>query len=118
VIAPLIDTKAGEKAEAHIADAVKKGAKVVTGGKRSAFGGTFFEPTVLTDVTTDMVTTKDEILGPVAPLYRFKSDAEAIEMANDTPTLTISCLRGRGGRGPRRLLQMRHRPLLRPNPSI
>jgi succinate-semialdehyde dehydrogenase/glutarate-semialdehyde dehydrogenase len=60
VIRPLIDMKAVEKVETHIADAVKKGAKVVTGGKRSALGGTFFEPTVLTDVTTDMIITKDE----------------------------------------------------------
>src|SRR6202043_3880534 len=60
VIGPLIDMKAVEKVEAHIADAVKKGAKVVTGGKRAAQGGSFFEPTVLTDVTTDMVITKEE----------------------------------------------------------
>jgi succinate-semialdehyde dehydrogenase/glutarate-semialdehyde dehydrogenase len=58
VIGPLIDIKAVEKVEAHIADAVKKGAKVVTGGKRAAQDGSFFEPTVLTDVTTDMVITK------------------------------------------------------------
>ena len=61
--------KAVEKVEAHIADAVKKGAKVVTGGKRSALGGTFFEPTVLTNVTTDMVITKEETFGrPALPL--------------------------------------------------
>ena len=70
--------KAVEKVEARIADAVNKG------GKRSALGGTFFEPTVLTDVTTDMVITKEETFGPVAPLYRFKTDDEAIKMANDT----------------------------------
>jgi acyl-CoA reductase-like NAD-dependent aldehyde dehydrogenase len=81
---PLIDITAVEKVEAHIADALKKGAKVVTGGKRAAQGGTFFEPTVLTDVTTDMVITKEETFGPVAPLYRFKTDAGVIEMANDT----------------------------------
>jgi succinate-semialdehyde dehydrogenase/glutarate-semialdehyde dehydrogenase len=84
VIGPLIDMKAVEKVEAHIADAVKKGAKVVLGGKRAAQGGSFFEPTVLTDVTTDMVITKEETFGPVAPLYRFKTDDEAIQMANDT----------------------------------
>ena len=67
VIGPLIDMKAVEKVEAHIADALKKGATVVTGGKRSALGGTFFEPTVLTDVTTDMVLTKEETFWPVAP---------------------------------------------------
>src|SRR5205807_5749354 len=76
--------KAVEKVEAHIADAVRKGAKVVTGGKRAAQGGSFFEPTVLTDVTTDMVITEEETFGPVAPLYRFKTDDEAIKMANDT----------------------------------
>jgi succinate-semialdehyde dehydrogenase / glutarate-semialdehyde dehydrogenase len=84
VIGPLIDMKAVEKVEAHIADAVGKGAKVALGGKRSALGGTFFEPTVLTDVTTDMVITKEETFGPVAPLYRFKTDDEAVRMANDT----------------------------------
>jgi succinate-semialdehyde dehydrogenase/glutarate-semialdehyde dehydrogenase len=63
--------------EAYIADAVKKGAKVVTGGKRSVLGGAFFEPTVLTDVTTDMVITKEETFWPVTPLYRFKIGAEA-----------------------------------------
>jgi succinate-semialdehyde dehydrogenase / glutarate-semialdehyde dehydrogenase len=84
VIGPLIDMKAVEKVEAHIADAVKKGAKVALGGKRSALGGTFFEPTVPTDVTTDMVITKEETFGPVAPLYRFKTDDEAVKMANDT----------------------------------
>ena len=74
VIGPLIDVKAVEKVEARIADAVQKGAKVVTGVKRSALGGTFFEPTALTDVTTHMVITKEESFGPVAPLYRFKTD--------------------------------------------
>ena len=87
VIGPLIDMKAVEKVEAHIADAAKKGAKVVTGGKRAAQGGTFFEPTVLTDVTTEMVLTKGETFGPVDPHYRFKSEADAVKMANDTPTL-------------------------------
>jgi Aldehyde dehydrogenase family len=100
VIGPLIDMKAVEKVEAHIGDAVKKGAKVVTGGKRAAQGGSFFEPTVLTDVTTGMVSTKEETFGPVAPLYRFKTEAEAIKMANDTPTLTLPRSRGREGRAP------------------
>src|ERR1700730_6860964 len=76
--------KAVEKVEAHIADAVKKGAKVVTGGKRAAQGGSFFEPTVLTDVTTDMVIIREETFGRVAPLYRFKTEADAVKMANDT----------------------------------
>ena len=84
VIGPLIDMKAVEKVEAHIADAVQKGAKVVAGGKRHALGGSFFEPTVLTDVTTDMMITREETFGPVAPLYRFKTEDEAIKMANDT----------------------------------
>ena len=102
VIGPLIDMKAVEKVEAHIADALEKGAKVVTGGKRSALGGSFFEPTVLTDVTTDMVITKEETFGPVAPLYRFKSEAEAVKMANDAPTPIRPRSRGRiGGDGGR-----------------
>jgi acyl-CoA reductase-like NAD-dependent aldehyde dehydrogenase len=74
---------------------LKKGAKVVTGGKRAAQGGSFFEPTVLTDVTTDMVITKEETFGPVAPLYRFKSDAEAVKMANETPHPSLPRSRGR-----------------------
>src|SRR6202043_3859162 len=84
VIGPLIDMKAVEKVEAHIADALKKGAKVVIGGKRHALGGSFFEPTVLSGVTTDMVITREETFGPVAPLYRFKDENEAVKMANDT----------------------------------
>ncbi len=84
MIGPLIDMKAVEKVETHIADAVQKGAKVVVGGHRHALGGSFFEPTVLTDVTTDMVITKEETFGPVAPLYRFKTEDEAVKMANDT----------------------------------
>jgi succinate-semialdehyde dehydrogenase / glutarate-semialdehyde dehydrogenase len=96
VVGPLIDMEAVEKVESHIADALKKGAKVVTGGKRAAQGGSFFEPTVLTDVTTDMVITKEETFGPVAPLYRFKSEDEAIKMANDAPTLTPPPLAGEG----------------------
>jgi succinate-semialdehyde dehydrogenase/glutarate-semialdehyde dehydrogenase len=98
----LIDMKAVEKVEAHIAVAVKKGVKVVIGGKRSALG-TFFEPTVLTVVTTPMVITKEGTFGPVAPpLYRFKTDDEAIKMANDTPTLPSPARRGglRGGLAP------------------
>jgi succinate-semialdehyde dehydrogenase / glutarate-semialdehyde dehydrogenase len=84
VIGPLIDMKAIEKVEQHISDAVKKGAKVVVGGKRHALGGSFFEPTVLANVTTDMVVTREETFGPVAPLFRFKTEDEAIHMANDT----------------------------------
>ena len=70
-----------EKVEAHIADALKNGAKIVTGGKRATQGGSFFEQTVLTDVTIDIVIAKEETFGPAAPLYRFKTDAEAIKMA-------------------------------------
>ena len=81
---PLIDGKALAKVEEHIADAVSKGAKVAYGGKRHALGGTFFEPTVLTDVTARMAVAREETFGPVAPLFRFETEAEAIRMANDT----------------------------------
>jgi succinate-semialdehyde dehydrogenase/glutarate-semialdehyde dehydrogenase len=82
--APLIDGKAVEKVEQHIADAVAKGAKVTLGGKRHALGGSFFEPTILTGVTPDMAVAREETFGPLAPLFRFKTDAEAIKLANDT----------------------------------
>ena len=81
---PLIEMAAVEKVESHIADAVAKGAKVVTGGKRHALGGTFFEPTLLRDVTADMIVARDETFGPVAPLFRFSTEAEGIAMANAT----------------------------------
>ena len=81
---PLIDMKAVEKVEQHIADAVKKGAKVVAGGKRHALGHSFFEPTILVNVTTDMKVTREETFGPVAPLFRFKTEDEAVKLANDT----------------------------------
>lgn len=81
---PLIDMAAIEKVEAHIADAVGKGAKVVAGGSRHELGGTFFEPTVLTNVSINMAVANEETFGPVAPLFRFHSDDEAIAMANDT----------------------------------
>jgi len=81
---PLIDMKAVEKVEEHIADALAKGARVVTGGKRHAKGGTFFEPTVLTGVKTNMKVTHEETFGPVAPLFRFKTEQELIRLANDT----------------------------------
>ena len=81
---PLIDTKALAKVEEHISDAVTKGAKVAFGGKRHALGGTFFEPTVLTGVTSQMAVAREETFGPVAPLFRFETEAEAIRMANDT----------------------------------
>jgi succinate-semialdehyde dehydrogenase/glutarate-semialdehyde dehydrogenase len=84
VIGPLIDLKAVEKVEQHISDAVKKGAKIVVGGARHSLGGRFFEPTVLANVTTDMIVTREETFGPVAPLFRFKTEDEAVRMANDT----------------------------------
>jgi succinate-semialdehyde dehydrogenase/glutarate-semialdehyde dehydrogenase len=82
---PLIDDKAVQKVEEHVSDALSKGAKVKVGGKRHALGGRFFEPTVLTDVTPSMLVAREETFGPVAPLFRFKTDADAIAMANDTP---------------------------------
>ena len=81
---PLIDMNAIAKVEEHIADALAKGAAVVTGGKRHALGGTFFEPTVLTNVKPNMMVAREETFGPIAPLFRFKTEAQAIEMANDT----------------------------------
>ena len=81
---PLIDSQALAKVEAHVADAVAKGARVLTGGKRHAQGGTFFEPTVLADVTPDMRCAREETFGPVAPLFRFHDEAEAIALANAT----------------------------------
>jgi len=81
-IGPLIDEAAVEKVEHHIADAVAKGAKVAMGGKR--LGGLFFEPTILTGVTPAMKVTREETFGPVAPLFRFKTEEEAIRLANDT----------------------------------
>jgi len=83
-IGPMIDLAAVEKVEEHIGDALEKGAKIALGGKRHALGGSFFEPTVLTDVTTDMKVTREETFGPVAPLFRFKEEADAVRMANDT----------------------------------
>lgn len=82
---PLIDIRALEKVEGLIADAVGAGARVVSGGKRHALGGTFYEPTLLADVTGDMRIAREEIFGPVAPLFSFRSEADALEMANSTP---------------------------------
>lgn len=81
---PLIDAAAVAKVEAHIADALAKGARIVVGGKRHGRGGTFFEPTVLADVTPDMRCAREETFGPVAPLFRFRDEAEAIALANAT----------------------------------
>jgi succinate-semialdehyde dehydrogenase/glutarate-semialdehyde dehydrogenase len=81
---PLITPSAVTKVEEHIADAVAKGAKVIAGGKRHALGGTFFEPTILTGMTQDMLVAQDETFGPVAPLFAFKDEADVIAKANDT----------------------------------
>ncbi|MCK4102299.1 NAD-dependent succinate-semialdehyde dehydrogenase [Acinetobacter radioresistens] len=81
---PLINEKAVEKIQEHIDDATSKGAKVICGGQRHQLGQTFFEPTVLTDVTPDMQVAQDETFGPLAPVFRFTEEAEAIRMANDT----------------------------------
>jgi succinate-semialdehyde dehydrogenase/glutarate-semialdehyde dehydrogenase len=81
---PLIDLAAVEKVESHIADARAKGAQLVTGGERHALGGSFFEPTVLAEATTAMAIAHEETFGPVAPLFRFGDESEAIALANDT----------------------------------
>ena len=92
---PLIDSAAVAKVEEHISDAVAKGAKVLVGGKRHTLGGTFFEPTVLTGVNTTMKVTKEETFGPVAPLFRFRDEKEAIRLANDTEFGLASYFYGR-----------------------
>jgi succinate-semialdehyde dehydrogenase/glutarate-semialdehyde dehydrogenase len=81
---PLINMDAIAKVESHIADAVSQGARVVVGGKRHALGRTFFEPTVLANVSTRMLISREETFGPVAPVFRFKDEADVIEMANAT----------------------------------
>jgi succinate-semialdehyde dehydrogenase/glutarate-semialdehyde dehydrogenase len=81
---PLINMGAVEKVESLIADAKAKGAKVAAGGKRAALGASFFEPTILTDVTPEMACAREEIFGPVATLFRFADEAEAVRLANDT----------------------------------
>ncbi len=81
---PLIDAKAVAKIEEHVADARAKGAKVLTGGKRHALGGQFFEPTVVSGATADMLVASEETFGPLAPIFAFDTEAEVIERANDT----------------------------------
>ncbi|MGH7117892.1 MAG: NAD-dependent succinate-semialdehyde dehydrogenase [Acetobacteraceae bacterium] len=81
---PLINAAAVTKVEEHVADAVKRGAKIVTGGKRHKLGGNFFQPTVLADVSPAAMMFREETFGPVAPLFRFKTEEEAIGLANDT----------------------------------
>jgi succinate-semialdehyde dehydrogenase/glutarate-semialdehyde dehydrogenase len=81
---PLIDTKALAKVERYLADAVAKGAQIACGGKRHTLGGTFFQPTIVTNVTPDMLVAREETFGPIAPLFRFDTEADAVRMANDT----------------------------------
>jgi succinate-semialdehyde dehydrogenase / glutarate-semialdehyde dehydrogenase len=81
---PLIDQAAIDKVEELLADARAQGAQLLTGGERHALGGTFYRPTVLTEATSKMRVAREEIFGPVAPLFRFKDESEAVAMANDT----------------------------------
>ena len=81
---PLIDDNALAKVEEHVADAISQGARALTGGRRHALGGTFYEPTVLADVTPAMKLAREETFGPVAPLFRFRTEDEGVAMANDT----------------------------------
>jgi succinate-semialdehyde dehydrogenase/glutarate-semialdehyde dehydrogenase len=81
---PLIDMAAVEKVDEHLKDALKKGARLIAGGQRHALGGTFYEPTIIADVTQDMQVTREETFGPLAPVIRFETEEEAISLANDT----------------------------------
>jgi succinate-semialdehyde dehydrogenase / glutarate-semialdehyde dehydrogenase len=81
---PLINQAAIKKVMEHIEDALAKGGKVVTGGKAHALGGNFFEPTLIRDVTPSMAVAREETFGPVAPLFRFRTEQEAVDMANAT----------------------------------
>ena len=81
---PLIDEAAVEKVEEHVGDAIAKGGRLVTGGKRHRLGGSFFEPTVVADATPAMMVAREETFGPLAPVFRFADEAEAVRMANDT----------------------------------
>jgi len=92
---PLIDDRAVEKVESHIGDATSKGAKVLVGGTRHPLGGRFFEPTVLTNVTPSMAIAREETFGPVAPLFRFRTEADAIALANDTESGLAAYFYGR-----------------------
>ena len=92
---PLIDDRAVEKVESHIGDATSKGAKVLVGGRRHPLGGRFFEPTVLTNVTPSMAIAREETFGPVAPLFRFRTEADAIALANDTESGLAAYFYGR-----------------------
>jgi succinate-semialdehyde dehydrogenase/glutarate-semialdehyde dehydrogenase len=79
---PLIDEKAVQKVEQHVADALAKGGRLLLGGKRHELGHSFFQPTVIADINADMLVAKEETFGPLAPLFRFKTDEEAIAQAN------------------------------------
>ena len=95
LMGPLIDAKAVAKVEEHIADALAKGARVLAGGGKHVLGGLFFQPTVLADVTPAMAVAREETFGPVAPLFRFKDEQEAIQMSNDTEFGLASYFYGR-----------------------
>lgn len=82
---PLINAAALAKVELHVSDALEKGATLLCGGRRHALGGTFYEPTILTDANSDMLIAQDETFGPVAACFRFKDEAEVLQRANDTP---------------------------------
>jgi succinate-semialdehyde dehydrogenase/glutarate-semialdehyde dehydrogenase len=84
IIGPLIDDRALAKVEEQVSDAVKKGGKVIIGGKRHSLGGSFFEPTVISGATKEMLAFKEETFGPLAPIFKFTTEAEAIALANDT----------------------------------
>ena len=84
VFGPLIDQAAVDKVAEHISDATSKGAEITLGGKAHSLGGTFFEPTILTGVTSDMAVATEETFGPVAPLFKFDTEAEVVASANDT----------------------------------
>ena len=81
---PLVNMAAVDKVEEHIADILARGGRIVTGGRRHALGGSFFEPTIITGVTQDMLVSREETFGPLAPLYRFETEQEVIARANDT----------------------------------
>ncbi|KAF8412658.1 hypothetical protein HHK36_000626 [Tetracentron sinense] len=81
---PLINEAAVKKVESLVQDAISKGAKIMLGGKRHSLGMTFYEPTVISDVSSEMLVSREEVFGPVAPLIRFKTEEEAIRIANDT----------------------------------
>jgi len=84
IIGPLIDDKALAKVEEQVSDAVKKGGKVMIGGKRHSLGGSFFEPTVISGATKEMLAFREETFGPLAPIFKFTTESEAIALANDT----------------------------------